>query len=82
MAIVTVDLVGQCLTGTQKLDLIHHVTDAVEHIVGPAMREMITVRINELPDGHYAVGGKPVTAEQLYKQCTLTVVETAEQARA
>lgn len=70
MAIVTIDLVSNSLTGGQKRDLIHAVTEAVLSVQGPVMRNFTVVRINEAPEGSVAIGGNVLTADDIHRHVT------------
>lgn len=70
MAIVTIDLVSNSLTGGQKRDLIYAVTEAVLSVQGPVMRNFTVVRINEAPEGNVAIGGNVLSSDDIHRHVT------------
>ncbi|QLC20790.1 4-oxalocrotonate tautomerase [Parasphingopyxis sp. CP4] len=66
MLLVTIDILSGTFTTAQKKSLIHRITDAAVDIDGPVCRDLTWVRLNETDQGHWAVGGRPMTAFDLH----------------
>jgi 4-oxalocrotonate tautomerase len=60
--LVTIDVIKDVFTPTQKKELIARVTDAMVAVEGENMRPVTWVRINEFEQGDWAIGGKPLSA--------------------
>lgn len=67
MPVVTIDVVCDTFTRSQKVEIIARVTDALVAVEGEAMRDMTWVRINEVAEGDFGIGGKPLTAFDLHR---------------
>jgi 4-oxalocrotonate tautomerase len=66
MPLVTIDLIKNVFTAGQKKDLIKRVTDAMVSVEGEAMRGVTWVRINEVQEGDWGIGGKTLTAADVH----------------
>lgn len=66
MPLVTIDVIENVFTPTQKKDLIERVTDAMVAVEGEALRPVTWVRINELAEGNWAIGGQCLTASAVH----------------
>ena len=66
MPLVTIDLIKNVFTAGQKKDLIKRVTDAMVSVEGEAMRSVTWVKINEVQEGDWAIGGKTLTAADVH----------------
>lgn len=53
------------LSPEQKQELIRKVTDAIVSVEGEGLRAVTWVIVEEVPSGHWGVGGSPVTTEAL-----------------
>jgi 4-oxalocrotonate tautomerase len=62
MPLVTIDVIKDVFTRTQKEEIITKVTDAMVAVEGENMRPVTWVRINEIEQGDWAIGGKPLRA--------------------
>jgi len=62
MPLVTIDVIKDEFTPAQKKDLLAKVTQAMIDVAGENLRAATWVRINELGDGDWAIGGKPLRA--------------------
>ena len=62
MPLVTIDVIKDVFTPTQKKDLIAKVTEAMIAVEGENMRPVTWVRVQEIEDGQWAIGGNPLTA--------------------
>jgi 4-oxalocrotonate tautomerase len=58
MPLVTIDVIKDVFTATQKRDFITKVTEAMVAVEGENMRPVTWVRINEFESGDWAIGGK------------------------
>ncbi len=66
MPLVTIDLIKNVFTPGQKKDLIKRVTDAMISVEGEAMRGVTWVKIQEIEEGDWAIGGKTLTAADVH----------------
>jgi 4-oxalocrotonate tautomerase len=58
MPLVTIDVIKDVFTPSQKQDLIAKVTEAMIAVEGESMRPVTWVRIKEFAQGDWAIGGK------------------------
>ena len=65
MPLVTIDVIQDVFTPTQKKEVIAKVTDAMAAVAGENLRPNIWVRINEFQD--WAIGGNALSAEDVHK---------------
>lgn len=65
MPLVQIKGVSGYLSLEQKQDLIRKVTDAVVSVEGEGLRPVTWVTIEDVSEGAWGVGGKPVTADDL-----------------
>jgi len=66
MPLVTIDVIKNVFTPSQKLDLIDRVTEAMISVEGESMRQVTWVRINEIEQGDWAIGGKCLKATDVH----------------
>jgi 4-oxalocrotonate tautomerase len=66
MPLVTIDLIKNVFTTDQKRDLIEKVTEAMISVEGEALRPVTWVRIMEVEEGDWAVGGQLLCAENVH----------------
>ena len=66
MPLVTIDVIKDVFTQSQKADLIENVTNAMIAVEGEAMRSFTWVRINEIEQGDWAIGGRMLSAEDVH----------------
>lgn len=66
MPLVTIDLIKNAFTTDQKRLLIDKVTQAMIDVEGEAMRQVTWVRINEIEQGDWAIGGKRLVAADIH----------------
>ena len=66
MPLVDVQLIKGVFTDEQKQEIITRVTDAMVEVEGEAMRPVTWVRIQELNEGEWAIGGKGLTAADVH----------------
>ena len=62
MPLVTIDVIKDVFTPAEKHDLIDKVTEAMIAVEGEALRPVTWVRIMEVEQGDWAVGGQRLTA--------------------
>jgi 4-oxalocrotonate tautomerase len=62
MPLVTIDLIKDVFSPDQKKQLIEKVTDAMLAVEGEAMRPVTWVRIMEVEQGDWAIGGQRLDA--------------------
>lgn len=66
MPLVTIDVIKDVFSPAQKQELITKVTEAMIQVEGENMRPVTWVRINEVQGGDWAIGGKPLRAEDVH----------------
>ena len=66
MPLVTIDVIKNVFTPKQKQELIAKVTDAMIQVEGEYMRPVTWVRINEIEQGDWAIGGKALKAADVH----------------
>jgi 4-oxalocrotonate tautomerase len=65
MPLVTIDVIKDVFTPTQKRELIAKVTEAMIAVEGEAMRPVTWVRVQEFAQGDWAIGGKGLSARDV-----------------
>jgi 4-oxalocrotonate tautomerase len=63
MPLVTIDVIKDVFDSKQKQEMIERVTDAMVAIEGEALRPVTWVRIQEIEQGDWAIGGQTLTAK-------------------
>ncbi|GFE78076.1 4-oxalocrotonate tautomerase [Steroidobacter agaridevorans] len=66
MPLVTIDVIKDVFTPTQKKELIAKVTEAMIAVEGENMRPVTWVRIKEFEGGDWAIGGKALKASDVH----------------
>lgn len=66
MPLVDIQVIRDVFTPDQKRALLEKVTDAMVAVEGEAMRPVTWVRIREVEQGDWAIGGKPMTAADVH----------------
>lgn len=66
MPLVTIDLIKDVFTPSQKEELITKVTNAVVAVEGEPMRPVTWVRINEIEQRDWAIGGQHLDAAAVH----------------
>ena len=66
MPLVTIDLIKNVFTPAQKQDIIAKVTEAMIAVEGESFRPVTWVRINEVEQGDWAIGGKCLRAADVH----------------
>jgi 4-oxalocrotonate tautomerase len=65
MPLITVKLIEDVFTPEQKVKIIETLTDAMVAIEGENLRDLTFVLIEEVKQGNWGVGGKPLTASDV-----------------
>ena len=66
MPLVTIDVIKDVFTAPKKRELIEKVTEAMVSVEGEAMRPVTWVRINEIEQGDWAIGGQLLNAASVH----------------
>ena len=66
MPLVTIDVIKDAVTPDQKKQLIEKVSEAMIEVEGEAMRPVTWVKINEIAQGDWAIGGKCLNAAAVH----------------
>ncbi len=66
MPLVTIDIIENVFTPAQKKEIIQKVTDTMIGIEGEALREVTWVRINEVKEGNWGIGGQMLDAAAVH----------------
>jgi 4-oxalocrotonate tautomerase len=66
MPLVTIDIIKDVFTPDQKKDLIEKVTEAMIAVEGEALRPVTWVKLNEVEQGDWAVGGQRLNAAAVH----------------
>lgn len=62
MPLVTIDLIENVFTPSQKKEMIERVSEAMIAVEGEALRDKTWVRIQEFAEGDWGIGGKTLRA--------------------
>jgi 4-oxalocrotonate tautomerase len=62
MPLVDIQVIKGVFTAEQKTSMISKVTDAMVQVEGENMRPVTWVRVQEIEEGQWAIGGNPLTA--------------------
>ena len=66
MPLVTVDVIKDVFTPAQKQDMISRITEAMIAVEGESLRPVTWVKINEIAEGDWAIGGQHLTAAAVH----------------
>jgi len=66
MPLVTIDVIKDVFTRDQKTAMIEKVTEAMVAVEGEGMRPVTWVKINEIAQGDWAIGGKCLNAAAVH----------------
>ena len=66
MPLVTIDVIKDVFTSEQKKTIIEKVTDAMVAVEGEAMRQVTWVKINEIAQNDWAIGGQRLDAAAVH----------------
>lgn len=67
MPLITVNLIENVFTDEEKVEMITRLTDAMVEIEGEAMRPVTWVKIEEVPEGQWGIGGNAMTAPMVHQ---------------
>lgn len=67
MPLVDIQVIKNVFTSEQKGQLIERVTDAMVSVEGEAMRGVTWVRVLEVEEGNWAIGGTRLSAAQIHR---------------
>ena len=62
MPLVDIHLIEGVFDKSQKQEMIRRVTDAMVAVEGESMRGVTWVRVHEVPDGQWGIGGQCLNA--------------------
>jgi 4-oxalocrotonate tautomerase len=65
MPLVDIQLIRGVFTPDQKKTMISKVTDAMVAVEGEAMRGVTWVRVQEIESGEWAIGGQPLSTQDV-----------------
>lgn len=63
MPLITVNLIENVFNAEQKAEIITRLTDTMVEIEGEALRPVTWVKIEEVPEGQWGIGGKALNAD-------------------
>ena len=66
MPLVTIDVIKDVFTAEEKRRLITNVTEAMIEVEGEAMRQVTWVRIKEVEQGDWGIGGQLLHAADVH----------------
>ncbi|WP_317932001.1 tautomerase family protein [Halioxenophilus sp. WMMB6] len=66
MPLVTVHVIENVFSKKEKAEMITKLTDTMVAIEGEAMRGVTWVKIEEVPEGQWGIGGNALTAEMVH----------------
>ena len=67
MPLVNIEVIENVFSPAQKKEMIEKVTDVMISIEGEALRPYTLVKIDEVKDGNWSVGGKIVTTSDVHR---------------
>ena len=65
MPFIDIKVIENVFTAEEQRELVERVSEAVIDVGGEGIRGSTHVAITETPSGAWAIGGKPITAEQV-----------------
>ena len=68
MPLVTIDVLRGAWTSTQKHEFIEKVTEAMVEVAGEPLRDVIWVKLAEVDQGQWAIGGQRLSAEMIHSR--------------
>jgi 4-oxalocrotonate tautomerase len=68
MPFVDIRLVKGVFTHDEKREMVERVSEALIGVEGEGLRQSTHVVITETPDGEWAIGGNPMTADSIKKK--------------
>ena len=67
MPLITVKVIENVFPPEQKVKIIEKLTDVMVAIEGENLREYTLVLIEDIKQGNWSVGGKPLTASDVHR---------------
>jgi 4-oxalocrotonate tautomerase len=67
MPLVSVQVIENVFTPEQKQEIIERITDAMVSIEGESLRQATWVRIEEIKEGNWGMGGRCLTAADVHR---------------
>jgi 4-oxalocrotonate tautomerase len=77
MPLVNIEVIENVFTPAQKKEMIEKVSEAMISIEGEALRPYTLVKIDEVKDGDWSVGGKIVSASDARRLSQQTKAKAA-----
>ena len=66
MPLVTIDIIENVFDAEQKKEMIEKITDTMVSLEGEALRSVTWVRINEVKENDWAIGGQTLDAAAVH----------------
>ena len=67
MPFVNIEVIENVFTPAQKKEMLEKVTDAMLSVEGEALRPYTMVKIDEVKEGNWSIGGQPLTASDVHR---------------
>ena len=67
MPLVNVQIIENVFTPEQKKEIIRRITDTMVSIEGETLREVTWVKIDEVKEGNWGIGGHALTAADVHR---------------
>ncbi|MBR9885174.1 MAG: 4-oxalocrotonate tautomerase [Oceanospirillales bacterium] len=67
MPLITVNLIENVFSDEEKIEMITKLTNTMVEIEGEAMRSVTWVKIEEVPEGQWGIGGTALTAAMVHQ---------------
>lgn len=67
MPLITVNLIENVFSKEEKAEMITKLTNTMVEIEGEAMRSVTWVKIEEVPEGQWGIGGNALTAAMVHE---------------
>ncbi|MCP5518678.1 MAG: 4-oxalocrotonate tautomerase family protein [Verrucomicrobiales bacterium] len=67
MPLVTIDIIENVFTAEQKQEIIEKVTQTMVDIEGEALRSVTWVKLNEVREGDWGIGGTCLRAADVHR---------------
>ena len=67
MPLVTVDIIENVFTKEQKKEIIEKITQTMVDIEGEALRSVTWVKLNEVKEGDWGIGGATLSAADVHR---------------
>ncbi|MFC1665317.1 4-oxalocrotonate tautomerase family protein [Pseudomonadota bacterium] len=66
MPLITVNLIENVFSPEEKAEMITKLTDTMVEIEGETMRDVTWVKIEEVPEGQWGIGGMALTSKMVH----------------